>query len=71
MGTISKCNQCPKFFETREHLRKHFVKSHPLSDFAKDCPDVPRPRTAKSQAPISVAKEESPTVDYEEMFSHF
>jgi hypothetical protein len=71
MGTIAKCNQCPKFFETREHLRKHYSKSHPMSDFMKDCPDVPRPRTAQAVAPKISMAEESPIVDYEEMFSHF
>ena len=35
---VTKCRHCPKFFLSRDYLKKHYQRHHPAEDFLKDHP---------------------------------
>lgn len=36
---VIKCKQCPKFFMSRDYLKRHYSRNHPGIDFAKEWPE--------------------------------
>jgi patatin-like phospholipase/acyl hydrolase len=36
---VIKCKQCPKFFMSRDYLKRHYTRNHPGVDFTKEWPE--------------------------------